>query len=70
MAQTVGRFVDARAGRLLKIRKESRRILIRYNEMDGTERAKEFLGFSLYKQQQGLNACRQETKDAWEATAD
>jgi hypothetical protein len=68
--RTVGRFVDARGGRLLKVRKEPRRILIRYSQMDGRERAEEFLGFSLYKQQQGLNASRQETKDTWDDAKD
>jgi hypothetical protein len=68
--RTVGRFVDARGGRLLKLRKEPRRIVIRYSEIDGRERAQEFLGFSLYKQQQGLNAGRRETYDAWEAAKD
>jgi hypothetical protein len=67
--RTVGRFVDAQGGRLLKLRKEPRRILIRYSEIDGRERAEEFLGFSLYKQQRGLNAGRQVLKDVWGAAA-
>lgn len=70
MLRTVGRFVDARGARLLKICKEPRKILVHFQEKNGSDQQEEFLGLSLYKQQKDLNSARREPTDAWKDIVD
>jgi hypothetical protein len=64
--RSVGKFVDARDGRLLRICKDPKTIVVHYREKNGTKQVEEFSGLSFYKLQQELSSVRQEVKDPWE----
>jgi len=66
--RTVGRTVDSKKGRLLKLVKDQRKLTFEYEDDKGDVRQEEFYGLSLYKGQQEGLALRgtQKKTDVWE----
>ncbi|HEY3303630.1 MAG TPA: hypothetical protein VGL70_08875 [Candidatus Binatia bacterium] len=66
--RTVGRIVDDKKGRLIKLAKDQRKITFEYEDENGDVQQEELYSLSIYKsQQEGLSLRgTQKKKDVWE----
>lgn len=66
--RTVGRVVDAKKGRLVKVSKDERKITFTYRDEEGRVQQEDFYSLAIYKTQQEALSLRKKKSDVWEGT--
>lgn len=68
--RTVGRMVDSKKGRLIKLSKEQSKITFVYEDENGQAHREDIYSLSVYKgQQEGLSERGTKGEDVWDGTA-